>query len=281
MHIKEYLDIMIKRVFGFCLVFILSSCLISKQDRRINKDFNFFQKGIDSIKTVAYKDLIIQNYDLLSIQVISNSLNQDQVSIFSSLNNGGINGTGTFVAQTLANTVGYMVDQDGFIVLPIIGKTKAAGFTRAKLAEIIKDSIEHTQLIKNPNVLVRFIQLRVSVLGEVKAPGIKVFSTDKITILDAIAASNDLTDRGRRDNIIIIREEGGETKTILIDLRNTNFIQKEGYQLKQNDIVYVNANDIKLKEVNTNPNLIRDIQIGLFATSVLSLILSGINVFKK
>ena len=272
---------MIKRVFGFCLVFILSSCLISKQDRRINKDFNFFQKGIDSIKTVAYKDLIIQNYDLLSIQVISNSLNQDQVSIFSSLNNGGINGTGTFVAQTLANTVGYMVDQDGFIVLPIIGKTKAAGFTRAKLAEIIKDSIEHTQLIKNPNVLVRFIQLRVSVLGEVKAPGIKVFSTDKITILDAIAASNDLTDRGRRDNIIIIREEGGETKTILIDLRNTNFIQKEGYQLKQNDIVYVNANDIKLKEVNTNPNLIRDIQIGLFATSVLSLILSGINVFKN
>ena len=272
---------MIKRVFGFCLVFVLSSCLISKQDRRINKDFNFFQKGIDSIKTVAYKDLIIQNYDLLSIQVISNSLNQDQVSIFSSLNNGGINGTGTFVAQTLANTVGYMVDQDGFIVLPIIGKTKAAGFTRAKLAEIIKDSIEHTQLIKNPNVLVRFIQLRVSVLGEVKAPGIKVFSTDKITILDAIAASNDLTDRGRRDNIIIIREEGGETKTILIDLRNTNFIQKEGYQLKQNDIVYVNANDIKLKEVNTNPNLIRDIQIGLFATSVLSLILSGINVFKK
>ena len=281
MHINEYLDIMIKRVFWVSLVFVLSSCLISKQNRRINKDFNFFQKGIDSIKTITYKDLIIQKYDLLSIQVISNSLNQEQVSIFSSLNNGGIVGGGNFVAQTLANTVGYMVDQDGFIILPIIGKTKAAGFTRAKLAEIIKDSIEHTQLIKDPNVLVRFIQLKVSVLGEVKSPGIKVFSTDKITILDAIAASNDLTDRGRRDNIIIIREEAGETKTILIDLRNTNFIQKEGYQLKQNDIIYVNANDIKLKEVNTNPNLIRDIQIGLFATSVLSLILSGVNVFKK
>jgi polysaccharide export outer membrane protein len=102
-------------------------------------------------------------------------------------------------------------------------------------------------------------------MGEVKAPGTNTFSADRITILDAIAAAGDLSDRGRRDKITIIREEAGQKKSYQINLLNTDFINSPVFQLQQNDVVYVNANNIKLKETNFDPQFQRDLQIGLSA----------------
>lgn len=269
----------------FCLIFIFfifEFCTVSRQEsKRINKDFNYFQKGLDSSTSIAFKELKIQKSDLMSIQVLSNSLNQEQVHGLNIVNTGGFSQLNGIINQNLSTTVGYLVDQDGYIIFPLIGLIKIEGLTRKELADTIRKAIERTQIIKEPTVLVRFLQLKISVLGEVKNPGTKIFNTDRITILDALAAANDLSDKGRRDNITIIREEDGHNKTIYVDLRDANFLSKEGYQLKQNDIVYISANKFKLKEVNTDPNILRDIQIGLFATSVLSLIINSIYLINR
>jgi polysaccharide export outer membrane protein len=111
-------------------------------------------------------------------------------------------------------------------------------------------------------------------LGEVKQPGTKSFSADRITILDAISASGDLTDRGRRDNITVIREENGQKKSYQINLLNTEFINSPAFQLQQNDIVYVNANNIKLKEANFDTQILRDLQLGSFAVTGFSLLIN-------
>ena len=118
-------------------------------------------------------------------------------------------------------------------------------------------------------------------LGEVKVPGTKSFSADRITILDALSAAGDLSDRGRRDNITVIREEGGQKKSYKINLLNTDFINSPVFQLQQNDVVYVNANIIKLKETNFDPQVQRDLQIGLSVASGLSFLINLFLLFKK
>jgi polysaccharide export outer membrane protein len=175
----------------------------------------------------------------------------------------------------------FFVDEDGYIKYPMVGKLQVAGMTRDALALKIETELAKKEYVKEPNIQVRFLQLKVNVMGEVKAPGTKTFSADRITILDAIAAAGDLSDRGRRDNITVIREEAGQKKSYQVNLLNTDFINSPVFQLQQNDVVYVNANYIKLKETNFDPQVQRDLQIGLSVASGLSFLINLFLLFKR
>ena len=270
-----------------CILALLFSSCISKRyvPNKLNPAFNYFQKGLDSAQEMKFTALTIKPNDLLNIQISSNTLNQEQVALFNAANFGGsvgVNG-GAMNQQQFggANTFGFLVDEEGYIKYPMIGKVQAAGMTRNALAQKLETELAKKEYVKEPTIQVRFLQLKVNVLGEVKAPGTQSFPADRITILDAIAAAGDLTDRGRRDNITVIREEAGQKKSYQVNLLNTDFINSPVFQLQQNDVIYVNANVIKLKETNFDPQVTRDLQIGLSIASALSFLISLYLLFKK
>lgn len=268
----------------FVFIALLSSCSNTRYaTKNLNAEFNYFQKGLDSAQEMKFKALTIKPNDLLNIQISSNTLNQEQVALFNAANSGGAMGANGGMSQQQnggANTFGFLVDEEGYIKYPMLGKLQVAGMTRDALALKLETELAKKEYVKEPNIQVRFLQLKINVMGEVKSPGTKTFGADRITILDAIAAAGDLSDRGRRDKITIIREEAGQKKSYQINLLNTDFINSPVFQLQQNDVVYVNANNIKLKETNFDPQFQRDLQIGLSVASGLSFLISLFLLFK-
>jgi polysaccharide export outer membrane protein len=268
-------------------LFFLSSCTAYRQNaKRINRDFLYFQKGVDSLQDITFSPLTIKPNDLLNISVSSNTLNQEQAALFNAANFGGISGNngGVMINQQQmggANIFGFLVDEQGFIKYPIIGAIKAAGLSRVELAQAIEKALAQKELVKEPVVEVRYLQLRINVLGEVRSPGPKNFPSDRISILDVISASGDLTERGRRDNILVLREENGKKKVYKVNLLNTDFINSPVFQLQQNDVVYVQPNSIKLKEVNFDPQFNRDLQVGMTVASAFSFFINIFLLLKK
>lgn len=223
--------------FSFSLVvFFTISCSSTKN---INKDFVYFQKGLDSLGTVKSKEIVLKTNDIISIRVGSRSLNQEQTRIFNM-------GAGD------STNVVYTVNPVGYIEMPVIGDVKAAGLTTMQLQTLLAYKLK--DYVKDPLVKVKYAQFNVNVLGEVKNPGTKIFNGEYVTVIDAISASGDLTDFGKREDILVIREENGVRKYYTIDLKNATFYRSPAYQLQPNDLVYVPANNIKLTTLNRDPD---------------------------
>jgi len=241
----------------------LTACSSSK----VNTDFLYFQNGNDTTEGVQLKEPLIQINDRLNIQVFSKTLNQEQASLFNIPNGSG------------DNAGGYQVNTRGMIDIPIIGSIKAAGFTREQLESNLAEKL--TPYVKEPSVIVRFLQFKVNILGEVNSPGTKSFETDGVTIIDAIGAAGDLTNYGKRKDILVIRNEGGKRVYHSIDLSNRNVFESSVYQLQQNDIVYVAANENKIKALSIDPIKQKNIQLGLTLIALTISIISLFGVFNN
>lgn len=147
----------------------------------------------------------------------------------------------------------YTVSPEGNIEFPVLGELHVAGMTRSELAGFIKGELLGRNLIKDPTVIVEFLNTGISVLGEVKAPGRYVMNRDQISILDAIAVAGDLDINGRRDNVKVMRKEGNTTKVYTIDLTNGESVFKSpAYYLQQDDIVYVEPSDLRKRQTTVN-----------------------------
>ena len=238
------------------MLLFLAGCSSSK---KINTDFLYFQKSLDSMETVQRIPVIIKINDLLTIQIASRSMNQEQVAIFTLAGN-----------PTNGISRSFPVDNDGNIDLPLLGNVRAAGLTREQLQTSLKEKL--SGYIKDPAVSVRFTDFKVNVLGEVRAPGTHTFEKERVTIIDAISASGDLTDFGKRSNVVVIREESLTRKYYNIDLRSGALFQSPVYLLEPNDIVYVNATDKKLRMVNSSPDGQKGWQLFFGITSVATTI---------
>ncbi|MDD3078955.1 MAG: polysaccharide biosynthesis/export family protein [Paludibacter sp.] len=140
----------------------------------------------------------------------------------------------------------YLIDTDGNISFPIIGKIHVAGLTKKKFTELIRSKIYPAYLKEVPVILVRFANYKISVLGEVARPGSIDVDNEKISILEALAQAGDLTVYGRRDNLLLIRENAkGERESFRIDLRDARLIDSPYFYLQQNDVLYVQPNNPK------------------------------------
>jgi polysaccharide export outer membrane protein len=260
MNKKSCLRNLLKIAF---IVFSFSFLLSCSSSKKLNKDYLYFQNGLDSLATTM-KEPLIQPNDLLSIQVFSKSLNQEQAAIFNISNGTAANG-GTDIQ-------GYQVSLAGTIEIPLVGSISASGLTKEQLQNTLVQKI--SPYVKDPSVLIRFLQFHINVLGEVKSPGIQNFKTDRVTIIDAISAAGDLTDHGKREDIMIIREEAGKRKYYTIDLRNGAFFHSPAYQLQPNDIVYVSANKNKLKTLNVDPDVQRKTGLILTGISIITTVVA-------
>lgn len=136
--------------------------------------------------------------------------------------------------------VDYLVDQDGNIDFPVIGKIKAAGLSPEELRVLLRERLK--DYLKDPIINIRLKNFTVTVLGEVKKPGTYPVNGERITILEAIGLAGDLTIKGMRNNVMVIRDFDGTKVYTKIDLRNKEVLNSPVYYLTQNDVVYVEPN---------------------------------------
>ena len=205
--------------------------------------------NIDSVSLAASRGLYdahIMPKDELTITVITSDPNASapfNLAVQPSI------GSNRQISTGGGSLQGYLVDNDGFIDFPIVGKLHVSGLTKTECEQLIKGKIKpYLAKSENPIVTVNMSSYRVTVLGEVGSPKVVPVSTDKMSILEAIAAAGDLTIYGRRDNVLLIREDAqGQKHQYRLNLNDANLINSPYYYLQQNDVVYVQPNEVKAK----------------------------------
>ncbi len=227
------------------LLFLMSSCTIQKQIPF------YLQNAPDStiIKTVVpVAELKIQPNDILAIEISSKSIvpeKSDQL-YNQSMMAGGVMGA--------ANpTFGYLVDKEGNIRHHRLGTLHVVGLTRNELAEEIRKKLTiPVELLADPTVKVRFVNFRVNVLGQVPREGPVTVNSERLTILEAIALAGGITDFGRRDNVRVVREQDGKRSVGYVDLTKSDFYTSEYYNLTQNDVILVEPNQLRYRDLEQN-----------------------------
>lgn len=142
----------------------------------------------------------------------------------------------TSIPQTA--TIGYLVNNNGEVEIPILGKIKLTGYTTTQARDVITRIA--SKYYKEPSVIVRFANFKISVTGEVLKPGQYIMPNEKVSVIDAIAMAGDLTIFGKRENVLLIRENTDGTKTpVRLNLKNSDIMSSPYYYLRQNDIIYV------------------------------------------
>lgn len=143
---------------------------------------------------------------------------------------------------------GYLVDANGFIDYPVLGKLKVSGLTLRELKEVMAKRL--TDFLKEPVVEARIINYKITVLGEVNTPGTIIAPNHKISVVDAIALAGDMPITGRKDNVLIIRETEGRREYARLNLNSRNVFNSPYYYLKQNDKIYVEPARVRRQESN-------------------------------
>ena len=163
----------------------------------------------------------------------------------------------------------YIVDQNGDIQFPVLGRIHVAGMSTIELKDELEKRISKN--VSNPVVRVQLVNFRVNVLGEVKKPGAINVEKQRYSVLDALADAGDLTEYGERDNVILIREEDGKKVFHRFDLNNSSMFSSPYFYLKQNDVIYVEPNEIRRENAMYNQN-------NSYKISVVSTIVSATSV---
>ena len=212
---------------------------------------------------VKYPEPLIQKNDILSIVVYSDAIDQGTTDRLYNLANTGIN----------AATQGYLVDNEGYIQYPRVGKLKADGLTKHQLSEEITKRLSNE--LKNPSVIIRLTNFKITMLGEVARPGPISLPSEKVTILEAIGLAGDISVYGKKDDIVVLRDVDGSVEHGKVDLSSKNLFESPYYFLRQGDVVLVNPskNKARLSDQVFNQRL------GI-AFSVVNMVALLYNVFR-
>lgn len=220
---------------------------------------------------VSNLEPVIQINDILSIMV--SSADKDASAPFNAPNESSLN-TASASSTTNRLTVGYLVNHKGEIQFPFIGIIKVAGLTKFQLTEYLTQQLRDRKLLVEPIVTIRHLNYRVSVMGEVARPGVFSVPNEKLSLLEALSFAGDITIYGRKDNVLLIREDDkGEKQIKRIDLTSREILTSPYYYLQSNDIIYVEPSQNRLAREKSNQTL-------PIVLSALSLIIIGITSFK-
>jgi polysaccharide biosynthesis/export protein len=263
-------------VFFLLSVVFFSSCVSSKKAVY----FNNIQDTI-LLSTPVSVEPVIQKSDLLNITV--SSLNPEASMVFNTPNvvtpmstNVGIGATGastatTPISGTIGNSelMGYLVGPEGLIKFPVIGNIPAAGLTKKQLEQEITDSLTQRKLLVDPIINVRFLNFRVTVLGEVARPTTLNVLNERISIMEALGLAGDMTIFAKRDNVLLIREDGNNKIIKRLNLNSTSILTSPYYYLKTNDIVYVEPRSAKIASTSRAQQLLPAILSALALIAVV------------
>ena len=238
------------------------------------KKINYLQDVDEdaSMSMKINKGIIIQPQDQLSIIVTSRDpkmavpFNLSVATYYTGTEMGAAGGN--------QRITGYVVSNDGDIDFPSLGNLHVAGLNRWELQDLIKDKLADSGLLRDAIVTVEFLNFKVSVLGEVTAPGTYTVTGDKITILQALALARDLTIYGQRENVKVIREQNGKRQIYTMNLTNSEIFNSPAYYLQQNDVVYVTPSQVRAGQGEINENYFKS---GSFWISLASISMTTIN----
>ncbi|WP_111307088.1 polysaccharide biosynthesis/export family protein [Confluentibacter sediminis] len=209
-----------------CFSFILSSC-VSKKEVVYFQNAKNFETMVDT-ETFKAK---LKIGDILSIYV--STINpQDAVPYNIVIQSG-----------SMGSLIDYLIDVDGNIDYPILGKVKLVGLTVEEAKELFKKKFSEGQLLKDPVIIIRVLNFRVTVAGEVRSPGVYPVSGERVSILEALGLAGDLTIKGRRDNVLVVRDFNGTKTYTRVDLTNKEVFNSPVFYLTQNDYIYVEPNN--------------------------------------
>jgi len=234
----------IKQVLILLFIIVQSSCA-SKQD------IVYFQdEPVNSEITLTNNYAIkLKPADMLTIDISA----QDPEAVSPFLL--------TPVAQNTGNALNlnsnlriqtYLIDVNGNIDFPVLGTLKMQGLSRIDATEMLKEKL--SEYIKDPIVNVRLVNFTITILGEVKNPGTFTIQNERISLSDALGLAGDLTIYGKRDNILLIREVDGQKRYAKFDLNSVNVVNSPNYYLTQNDVIYIEPNNARVRQSSYNPN---------------------------
>jgi polysaccharide export outer membrane protein len=226
-----------KNIFIYIIFPLL---LISAEGCRTTNNIAYFKNVSDTIKLqeARFPEHYIQSGDILHISVAGNSV--EDAAIFNlplaTQSVGTVSAAGSL---QIGNSVGYQVDSAGFIRFPLLGPIQVLGLNKDEVGRMIEKLLLTQQLLVNPIVNIRLQNFRITVLGEVAKPSIFYLPSERLTLPEAFGYAGDLTIYGRRDNVLLIREESGMRSFNRINLQDQKLFISPFYYLHSNDILYV------------------------------------------
>jgi polysaccharide export outer membrane protein len=229
--------------FLIFLMLIITSCA-SKKDILYLQDY----ERIATMTTGNFEPLVIRPNDILLINVAS--FDMEAAAPFNLIQ------PSRDITQSRVGTnrdaQGFIVNADGTIEFPVLGTVMAGGKTRQELVNHLKNEI--SVYLKDPIINIEITNYKITVLGEVNRPGTYNIRDERITLLEALGYAGDLNIYGKRDNILVVREENGVRTYSVVDITKSNFMQSPFYYLKQNDVVYIQPNNAQVGGAAYNRN---------------------------
>ncbi|MDO6439507.1 polysaccharide biosynthesis/export family protein [Cyclobacterium sp. 1_MG-2023] len=190
---------------------------------------------------------IIQSGDLIKIVVSTQSPESNLL-----FNSGVISNDSQsrMMNQQLPTNEGYLVDKNGQINFPVLGKIDIAGFTREEATLKMTELLE--EYVKDPIINIQYLNFKITVIGEVTNPNTFTLATDRISILEALGLAGDMTQYGKRENVLLIRDQDGVRKAVRLNLNDKAILNSPYFMLQQNDVLYVEPDKIKSVQASTN-----------------------------
>ncbi len=250
------------------MIVLVGSCAGSKK-------VAYFQ-NIDSVSFAASRGLYdakIMPKDMLTITV--NTLTPEAALPFNLAISNSIGSKGQLNGGS-GSLQGYLVDNDGYINFPVVGKLHVAGLTKNECQDLVTSKIApYLSKTEIPIVTVRMSSYHVTVMGEVASPKVVQVETEKMSVLEALAQAGDLTIYGKRNNIILIREDAnGEKRAHRLNLNDAHIINSPYYYLQQNDVIYVEPNKVKAKNSGIGQSTTIWFSLVSIVTSVAALVVN-------
>ncbi|MFD2554234.1 polysaccharide biosynthesis/export family protein [Sphingobacterium tabacisoli] len=210
----------------------------------------------------------IQQEDLLTITVsaadVKATMPFNQQNVYQA-----VGGTGADMAFKPT----YLVDADGEIDFPVLGKVKVGGLSRLEARDLLRSKLK--QYIVDPGVNLTFANFKVTVLGEVAKPGTYTLPQERVTVLEALGLAGDMTIKGVRSNVLLIREKDGEKKMERLNLLSDSILNSPYYYLAQNDVIYVEPNGSQVRNSNLGQNTNVWISVSSIVISILTLVVTN------
>lgn len=253
------------KVFCFFSLILFSSCA-----KRNLAYFSDLQDQAVREETIGVTSISrIQPDDLLSITVVS--LNPEANALFNRgvmPSNGAIaDHTTGLRTQNTPHIEGYLVDQNGYIDFPVLGKIKVGGMTKDELKNCLMNDLQ--EYLKDPVVNIRYLNYRITVIGEVNQPSTFTIPSEKIHILAALGLAGDMTAFGKRENVLLIREENGKRIIARLNLNSSELFNSPYFYLQQNDVVYVEPVKARAEQASLTRNNITTVASVVTALSLL------------
>ncbi|KAA8482021.1 polysaccharide export outer membrane protein [Arcticibacter tournemirensis] len=264
--LKKTLTVRFSLILALLAILILPSCVVTKKSV-------YFTDLPDTAKLrevvpAEFKDPIIQPDDILSITV--QTIDPTTTAALNQVSSMPVIGSSS-ASQTGSQMItGFLVDKNGNVTIPMLGSMKLSGLTTFQARDLIQQRA--SQYFKEPTVQVRFANYKITIIGEVARPAAYTLPNEKVTILDAIGLAGDLTIYGKRENVLLIRDNGDKKEFVRFNLNSTDIFKSPYYYLKQNDVIYVEPGKGKVAANNAART-----QTLAIITSVLSVLIIAIS----